>query len=106
MTPGDRLRAARISAGYKSASSAALAVGMAESAYRSHENGANGYSAEQAQLYAKVFNTSPALLLFGEEGRAAPTVVALVRMLERKGLLTSDDARQVFEEAAIIAEST
>lgn len=104
MTPGERLRAARIAAGHKSASTAAAAAGMSESGYRAHENGANGITVEQAQLYAKLFKTSPALLLFGEEGRAAPVVVALVRTLERKGVLTPDEARRVFEDAALIAE--
>lgn len=104
MTPGERLRAARIAAGHKSASTAAAAAGMSESGYRSHENGTNGITAEQAQLYAKVFGTTPALILFGEEGRAAPTVVALVRLLERKGVLSPNEARKVFEEAAILAE--
>jgi hypothetical protein len=106
VTPGERLRAARIAAGHKSASSAAAAAGMTESAYRSHENGANGISADQALHYGRMFGVSPAQIMFGEEGRAAPTVVALVRMLERKGLLSGDEARRVFEEAALIADQT
>lgn len=106
MTPGERLRAARIAAGHKSASSAAAAAGMTESAYRSHENGTNGISADQARFYGHVFGVSPAQIMFGEEGRAAPTVVALVRMLERKGVLTGDEARRVFEEAATVAETS
>ncbi len=103
-TAADRLRAARAAAGYKSAAKAAEALGLGASTYASHENGTNGFDADQARRYAEAFGTSAGYLLFGEEARSAPVVIALVRMLERKGVLSDIEARQVFEEAAMIAE--
>lgn len=60
MTAGQRLRQARLMAGYKSAAKAAVALGMTESAYRSHENGTNGFTAGQAERYAVVFRVDAA----------------------------------------------
>ena len=104
MNASDRLRAARARAGFSSASKAAAALGISASTYTAHENGQNEFTAAQAEAYAKAFGTSPGWLFFGEESKSAPTVVALVRLLERKGVLSADEARHVFEEAAIIAE--
>lgn len=61
--PNERLRHARIAAGYKSASAAARHFGWGDATYRHHENGTRGYGIEQAQEYAAAFNVSPVWLL-------------------------------------------
>lgn len=63
---GERLRQARIKAGFGSARSAALKFGWTPSTYAAHENGQNEFDPEKAQVYAKAFKTSPAWLLTGE----------------------------------------
>lgn len=63
---GDRLRKARMKAGYKSAAKAAAALGMPISTYSAHENGQNGFSAEWAQKYARRFGVTAAWLLVDE----------------------------------------
>lgn len=62
---GDRLRAARLLARYSSASKAAEALGVSASTYRAHENGQNEFGPEEAEHYARKFNTTAAHLLTG-----------------------------------------
>lgn len=64
---GARLKEARIKAGYKYASEAARALGVGETTYRAHENGANNFNAEEAKKYARKFDTSAQKLIFGNE---------------------------------------
>lgn len=65
VTMGDRLRAARLLARYSSASKAAEALGISASTYRAHENGQNEFGPEEAEHYARKFNTTAAHLLTG-----------------------------------------
>lgn len=64
---GDRLRKARIGAGYKYASEAAKALGVTSSTYRAHENGQNEFGVEEAEFYAKRFGVSAGWLLMAKE---------------------------------------
>ncbi|RFC66482.1 LexA family transcriptional regulator [Fulvimarina endophytica] len=61
----DRLRQARVEAGYGSASAAAAAVGINPSTYRAHENGQNEFGPEYATLYGRRFSVAPGWLLTG-----------------------------------------
>lgn len=61
----ERLREAREKAGYKYASEAAAALGLATSTYRAHENGQNDFGLEEAETYARKFNVSAIWLLKG-----------------------------------------
>jgi hypothetical protein len=61
--PYERLRQARVAAGFKSASAAAREFGWGEAAYRHHENGTRGYGVEQAVQYGEAFKVSPTWLL-------------------------------------------
>jgi len=61
----ERLREARLEAGYSSASAAARAHGWKTSTYIAHENGQNDFDAEQAQEYAKALKTTAEWLLWG-----------------------------------------
>jgi SOS-response transcriptional repressor LexA len=66
----DRLRQARIAAGYEKSVDAARAFGWNEVTYRAHENGTRGLTRTTISKYAKVFRVPVAWLLTGEgEGR-------------------------------------
>lgn len=69
---GDRLRAARQKAGFRSARAAALKFHWNPSTYASHENGqTDPVPTDAAFEYAQAFKTSPFLILYGigpEEG--------------------------------------
>ncbi len=64
----DRLRDARIRAGYATAKDAAEAMGASVSTYIHHENGTRGFPATRADRYAKFLKTSPEWLLYGRAG--------------------------------------
>lgn len=72
-TPSERLRTARLRAGYESAKAAALAMGAIVSTYIQHENGSRGYPAKTAARYAKFFRVGPEWLLYGR-GSSDPVV--------------------------------
>lgn len=61
----NRLRDARVQAGYSSASAAARAHGWKTSTYIAHENGQNDFGSEQAQEYARAFKTEAEWLVWG-----------------------------------------
>ena len=71
-TPADRLKAARIAAGFSSARQAAEAMGVSADTYTQHENGTRGFPANRAQKYATFFRTTPERLLYGR-GDSIPT---------------------------------
>lgn len=62
----NRLKAARMAAGYAKAVHAAQNFGWNISTFRAHENGQNAFDFTTAQVYARAFNVSPAWLLTGE----------------------------------------
>jgi phage repressor protein C with HTH and peptisase S24 domain len=66
--PHDRLKEARIEAGYSSAAEAATALDVATSTYTSHENGTRGFGVDDAVKYGKKYKVNPVWLLFGDEG--------------------------------------
>lgn len=66
-TQSQRLKQARLAAGYSSASDAARALGVSVSTYSAHENGQNGLKLKYAEKYALKFKVSQAWLLTGEE---------------------------------------
>lgn len=61
----ERLKEARIKAGFTSARSAAERFGWKGSTYAAHENGQNKFDADVAIVYGKAFRVSPAWLLTG-----------------------------------------
>jgi DNA-binding XRE family transcriptional regulator len=79
----DRLKKARIEAGYESAAKAARAFGWTPSAYTHHENGTRGVSPDLAREYAKAFRKPVEWLLYGTAPKKAanddkPRTVELV----------------------------
>ncbi len=74
-TPADRLRRARMAAGFETAASAAAALGVSQATYGQHENGLRGFPASKAEKYARRFRVTPEWLLYGrgEDPTAKPT---------------------------------
>lgn len=111
MTPNDRLRKARLAAGYQSASQAAKALGVAVSTYIAHENGQNTFGTARAERYGAVFSVSSAWLLTGE-GRgpdrpaggdtdAEDLLAALPGIEDPKSFLKAYDIARAAEQDAL-----
>lgn len=64
----ERLRDARIAAGYGSMAKAADRVARQASTYRAHENGQNEFDHDDAIAYAAAFGVTAEWLLLGEKG--------------------------------------
>lgn len=91
---GDRLRSARESAKFTSASSAAKRFGWKISTYIAHENGQNDYDNDAAKRYAKAFKVSPSWLLLGEGSpkAGAPRIESVVNYVDAGGnIIRMDD---------------
>lgn len=67
--PGERLRNARISAGYRSVAEAAREHGFHKQNLADHEAGRRGIQTKHARDYGKAFNVSPSWILTGERPR-------------------------------------
>ena len=63
--PAERLRIARLRAGYETGKEAAEALGFPVSTYLGHENGSRGYPAKKAEIYARKFKVREQWLLYG-----------------------------------------
>ena len=63
--PAERLRIARLRAGYETGKDAAEALGFPVSTYLGHENGSRGYPAKKAAVYARKFKVREQWLLYG-----------------------------------------
>lgn len=62
-TNADRLRKARLAAGFKSAMRAAMTKGWPYSTYAGHENGTRAFSERDALIYGVAFGVSPDYLI-------------------------------------------
>lgn len=83
--PADRLRIARLRAGYETGKDAAEALGFPVSTYLSHENGSRGISAKRAVTYARKYKVREQWLLYGvgpgpgsEQGDETAEIVNIV----------------------------
>lgn len=74
-TPAERLKAARIKAGFRSATAAAQAFGWTESTYLGHENGSRGLQIDAAQRYSRAFRVSWNHLMTGAVDDASDSAV-------------------------------
>jgi transcriptional regulator with XRE-family HTH domain len=61
----ERLRIARLRAGFTTGKEAAEAMGFPVSTYLAHENGSRGYPASKAATYARKFKVPEVWLLYG-----------------------------------------
>jgi SOS-response transcriptional repressor LexA len=71
---GDRLRKARVEAGFRSAADLCRVTGWTYPTYRSHENGARGIPLDAARTYAQRLGVSLLWLLTGAGGMDSATV--------------------------------
>lgn len=78
MSKADRLRQARIDAGYSSASEAARAFGFKIPTLTSHENDTRDFDDKTARQYARAFRVSVEWLVFGRGDRSPPQQARLV----------------------------
>lgn len=72
--PKDRLRQARIAAGFGSAAEAARRFNWPYSSYAAHENGQNAIRLENAKVYSRAFKVAAAWILTGDGGPSKVTV--------------------------------
>jgi len=72
----DRLRQARVAAGYDSAAEAADALDMREPSYAAHENGGRAFSLQKAVEYAKFFDVNLVWLATGAGPIKGPPPIA------------------------------
>lgn len=88
-TLNERLRQARINAGYEKAGDFAKAVGVQEGTYRHHENGTGGRSVplSAAKKYAAKLGIDLNWLLNGDEPVAAPLTAEEQQLLARFRIL-------------------
>lgn len=63
--PAERLRIARLRAGFETGKEAAEAMGIPVPTYLAHENGSRGYPAKRAMVYARKFKVREQWLLYG-----------------------------------------
>jgi len=61
----ERLRSARLAAGFGSAAEAARHFGWRPAAYRHHENGTSGFRSDRGAEYARAYGVSVEWLVFG-----------------------------------------
>ncbi len=73
-TPGERLKEARIKAGFGTVAEAAKALGVNPNTYVQHENGIRGVPKTKAPLYARRFKVAVDWLLYGSGSSEAPMV--------------------------------
>lgn len=93
----DRLRTARIKAGYDSAAEAARAFGWEVPAYRHHENGTRGITVEAAKRYARAFRVNPGWLLALDKVEVAPAEASRERIVEVSGSVAAGVWRETTE---------
>jgi phage repressor protein C with HTH and peptisase S24 domain len=67
--PHDRLRQARMAAGFHKAADAARALSVREPTYSAHENGSRKFKYEDAEKYGRKFGVRAAWLMTAEEPR-------------------------------------
>lgn len=65
MGPHDRLRKARIAAGYRSMAQAVRRFSWSNATYKAHELGIRNMSATVAAHYARAYRVDPAWILYG-----------------------------------------
>ena len=105
----ERLREARVKAGYKSPIDAARAFGWNEHTYKSHENGIRGIRPDAARKYARAFRVDVAWLLAGNSSVSRkPDLVSTVFTIPVVGEVAAGSFRASDwvprEEAAVPAD--
>jgi SOS-response transcriptional repressor LexA len=107
MDKHQRLRHARIKAGYESAAAAARAMNIPQATLTSHENTTRSFDEQDAQRYARFFHTSPEWLLFGKgpDHIDAPLQLAVVGEVRAGAWLEVDGEPEVVERIPVAPDS-
>lgn len=93
--PNERLKLARETAGYASASAAADRFGWKQQTYLAHENGSRGYPKGKAEVYAKAFKVGLEWLISGKGEMKGGKTVPLVGFVGAGGgIIPVDDHAQ------------
>jgi hypothetical protein len=86
--PAERLRIARLRAGFETGNAAAEALGIPVSTYLGHENGSRGITVKQAEVYARKYKVREQWLLYGvgagpgtEQGGETAEIVDIIERL-------------------------
>jgi phage repressor protein C with HTH and peptisase S24 domain len=101
----DRLRQARIAAGYDRASDAATRFGWNENTYKSNENGNAPFSFRKAKEYAQAFGVR-AEWLYDETGPMRADSEPMVRIIGRvgadtEGVVIQTDGQEGYDTAPV-----
>lgn len=90
-SPGERLKHARVKAGYESATDAARARGWKVSTYLGHENGDRIPSRETAKRYARAFKVGWAWILEGDSVEPTEAVMRVSGTVHPGGKVRFDE---------------
>lgn len=105
--PAERLRIARLRAGFETGKEAAESMGIKVSTYLGHENGSRGIKAAMATRYAKKFKVSEQWILYGV-GKAPGTdgdlTAEVVSIIDRLPPLQRAEALGYLRALATIGE--
>lgn len=104
LSPADRLRRARLAAGFRTAAGAARKFGWEQPAYRSHDNGARTFGRDRAEVYARAFSVSAAWLMALSENRDAFDTPTPVAELLAEATRAAEIADKLLPSVAILAE--
>lgn len=108
-TPHERLKQARIAAGYRTAKDGAERVGTPYGTYSGHENGNRGIKTAEAAVYARAFKVRPEWILYGKVGpepltgsdEPQPPLMPIVKAIEDSlDGLTEKEQRMIAEYVA------
>ena len=92
-TPGERLRKARIKAGYESGSDAARARGWKVSTYLGHENGDRVPRRNTAKRYARAFKVGWVWILEGDDAGVPKSEMQISGVINPGAKVEFDDNR-------------
>lgn len=95
----DRLKQARIRAGYTAAKAAAEALGVSPSTYAQHENGIRGFNNDLAARYAAFFRVPVEWIVLGTQRNDPDTFIPLGPRLYVKGEVAAGVWREAWEFA-------
>lgn len=105
--PAERLRVARLRAGYETGKDAAEAMGQPVSTYLGHENGSRGYPAKKAAIYARKFKVREQWLLYGVgpgPGDSGDQSAEIIHIVEHLPPLRKAEALGYLRALATISE--
>lgn len=99
MQPNDRLRIARLKAGFESAADAARRLGVSYGTYAGHENGNRGMKMEELQRYSSAFGMPLNWLAFGDDPRGP--AINVLGLIDNFGAIKEFRGQDLYRRTAI-----